>query len=181
MNTEVMNCESEKVESDDLDNGNQKSAQEKVGKKGLPQYISEKRHALGMSQREFSELLGITQTSLCNLELGKCQRPTKRVVKALADFLDLPLAKLEILSGYTVNAVFGNTSEKEEYQKKLKNTGSENKEVIMELTDLLNDKQNLELQRYINSLYKTISNGPDDTAYSEAVMVRNFLLKNFRK
>lgn len=50
--------------------------------------IKERREQLGMSQKELSERAGISQSFLCDLEMGRCKPSIDTAVK-LAQILDV--------------------------------------------------------------------------------------------
>ena len=53
-------------------------------------FVSRRRKALGVNQRELAELCGVSEHALCNLERGT-GNPTLRLVMAVAEALGLEL------------------------------------------------------------------------------------------
>lgn len=53
-------------------------------------FVSRRRKALGVNQRELAELCGVSEHALCNLERGT-GNPTLRLVIAVAEALGLEL------------------------------------------------------------------------------------------
>ena len=53
-------------------------------------FLSERRKALGVNQKELALLCGVSEHALCNLELG-AGNPTLKLVTAVAEALGLEL------------------------------------------------------------------------------------------
>lgn len=68
---------------------------------GLPELISQARKAKGLSTHQAAERAGINQSTLVRIESGTHATPTPAVLDGLARGLDLDLADLYALAGYT--------------------------------------------------------------------------------
>lgn len=67
----------------------------------LPEIISQARKAKGLSTRQLAAAIGIVQSNVIRLENGHIASPSTTILDGLARELDLDLADLYALAGYT--------------------------------------------------------------------------------
>lgn len=67
----------------------------------LPEIISRARKAKGLSTRDLAAEIGIVQSNVVRLESGHIVTPSTTILDGLARVLDLDLADLYALAGYT--------------------------------------------------------------------------------
>jgi len=70
--------------------------------KALGRLLRDKREAMGLTLRAVAEKADVQNTSVMRIEQGQFAKPKPELLARLADTLDLSLAELYDLAGYTV-------------------------------------------------------------------------------
>ena len=149
----------------------------------IAQVIKDSRKAHGWTQREFAEKLGITQASLCLLEKSdetKSRRPTKRVIRALAPYVDIPLHILVGLADYDYEEfeekIDSSSSDAEKVMHELQLLSPEDLTIFSGIFNIMRDAKSKTALRNIMVILNTISDGPNNELYAKSVWERDLLL-----
>jgi transcriptional regulator with XRE-family HTH domain len=68
----------------------------------LGEYLRQQREAKGVSARSLATIVGVDIAQIVRLEQGVVASPKADVLAAIAEYLDLPLADMFGLAGYTL-------------------------------------------------------------------------------
>lgn len=77
-----------------VEEGLMTGARGRVAKRPIGALVKARREALGMSQERLAALVGVTQTYISKIEVGKVKLPMRELVDRLAAALELPVSAI---------------------------------------------------------------------------------------
>lgn len=139
-------------------------------------YLKDRRKEIGLSQRQLSELSGVSNTEISRLESGYRQNPSPKILKAIAPYLGVSYSDLLKEAGYidesideealslniqkatdiNLSPIFNDLKDVQNIDfiklmiKASKDLPEEDLQVIKDLTNLLLSKQPKEFKNYIS-------------------------------
>ena len=132
----------------------------------LGEFLKDKRKEKGLSQRQLAEYSGVSNTEISRLEAGTRQKPSPKVLSAIAPHLGVTYGELLKMAGYI--------DENSDQDLSSLNTA---KPTITHYNPILNDLKNIDNIDFVKLMIKAAKDLPEDDLKMIADLTKHLLNK----